>query len=257
MLEAIVRKFLYYPEPIRPEEPPPSYCGNAQEVWLDSAEGDRIHGLYWPAPSGRPTILFFHGNAQCVYEWALVREDLEPTQTGMLLIDYPGYGKSSGDPSEPGLYAAGTAAWQWLTERMPASDIIVFGKSLGGGVATEICRGRAPAGLILESTFTSIPAVATKLVPILPAGALLRSERYDSVDKLAEITCPVFVIHGTADDLIDVSQGKALYEAAGEPKDLWLVEGAGHNNVALRAGTEYGNRLRRWIDGVTQSSTES
>ncbi len=258
MLEGMVRKFLYFPERIAAHEPPPGYCGDVEEVFLDTETGERIHGLYWPPPEGRPVILFFHGNAQCVYEWALVRQDLESTHTGMFLIDYPGYGKSSGQPTEPGLYAAGKAAWDWLTKRMDSSRILIFGKSLGGGVAVEICRQvgqRRVAGLLLESTFRSIPSVATKLLPVLPAGALLRSERYDSIRKIGDIHCPLLVIHGTADQLIPASEGQALFDAAPKPKDIWLVTGAGHNNVALRAGDEYGRRIRDWIDEVTKPTS--
>lgn len=256
MLEGMVRKFLYFPERIPADEPPPTYCGDAEEVFVDTESGDRIHGLYWEPPPGRPVILFFHGNAQCVYEWALVREDLEATETGMLLIDYPGYGKSTGSPSEPGLYAAGRAAFSWLTDRVEPGRIIVFGKSLGGGVATEVCLAAEPAGLVLESTFRSIPSVATNLFPVFPAGALFHSERYDSIEKIPNIHCPVFVIHGSADQLIPVSEGQALFEAANEPKHLWIVEGAGHNNVALRAGTEYGRKLRTWIDDPLDVGTQ-
>ena len=256
MLEGIVRKFLYFPERIPANEPPPSYCGDAEELSLDTEAGDRIHGLYWEPPRGRPVILFFHGNAQCVYEWALVREDFEATETGMLLIDYPGYGKSTGTPSEPGLYAAGKAAFSWLTDRVGRERIFVLGKSLGGGVATEVCLGSEPAGLVLESTFRSIPSVAATLFPVLPAGVLLHSERYESIKKISDIHCPVFVIHGSADQLIPVSEGRALYEAANDPKNLWIVEGAGHNNVALRAGGEYGRRLRHWIDDPVGQDTK-
>jgi len=251
MMERIVQRFLYYPEKIAAHEPPPSYCGNAQEVWLETDHSDRIHGLFWPAPEGRPTIAFFHGNAQAVYMWALVREDLTAMDCGMLLIDYPGYGKSSGRPTEQGLYAAGRAALSWLNDRqIPDERIVVVGKSLGGGVSVEVAQNRSLCGLVLESTFTSIPAVASRLLPMLPQGLIFSSERYASIDKLPAITCPILVIHGTADKLVHVREGKTIYEQANPPKRLFLVDGAGHNNVALRAGTRYGATLRQWLDSV-------
>jgi len=251
MMERIVQRFLYFPERIAVDEPPPSYCGDVQEVWMESDASDRIHGLFWPAPKGRPTIAFFHGNAQAVYLWALVREDLAAMDCGMLLIDYPGYGKSSGRPTEQGLYASGRVALSWLNDRqIPNERIVVFGKSLGGGVSIEVARNRRLCGLVLESTFTSIPAVAARLLPMLPHSLIFSSERYASIEKVSAVSCPVLVIHGTSDKLIRVTEGKTLYENANPPKKLFLVEGAGHNNVALRAGTRYGATLRQWLDTV-------
>ncbi len=248
MLDALVRRFLYYPEPLPRDARVPGYCGPAREVWLSSALGDEINALYWEPPPGRPVLLYLHGNAQCIHEWALVREDLEGTETGMLLLDYPGYGKSTGQPREEGLYAAGRAGLEWLLERWPARLVVVFGKSLGGGVATEVAQDADLGALVLESTFTSVPAVARRLIPFLPEGAFPDTERYDSLSKIGKVRCPVLVIHGTEDELIPFEQGRRLYEAAPQPKEFFPVEGAGHNNVALVAGEGYASRLRAFLD---------
>lgn len=250
MLESVVRQFLYHPIQIRSDAPVPDDAGSAEEVWLDADDGERIHGLHWEAPAGRPTILFLHGNAQSVFEWSLVRLELTPLEAGLLLIDYPGYGKSSGSPSEQGLYAAGRAALRWLSDEAQVSGAktVVFGKSLGGGVAVEIARGQQLGAVILESTFRSIPAVARHLLPMLPVGAVLRQERYDSASKLPELDAPLLVIHGTRDDLIPVSEGEALYEQANGRKELFLVDGAGHNDLSLVAGRSYGERIRAFLD---------
>ncbi len=249
MLEGLVRRFLYHPTVLEKDALPPRWARGASEVWLDSGAGDRIHGLRWPAPDGRPTLLYLHGNAQSVFEWSLVAEDLSALEAGLLLVDYPGYGKSSGSPSEGGLYAAGRAALDLLADEVGEERVVLLGKSLGGGVATEVARGRERlAGLVLESTFRSLPSVAARLLPMLPAGALLRSERYDSLSRMAELRAPVLVVHGTDDELIPVEEGLALHEAARPPKALWLVDGAGHNDVSAVAGPAYGARLRAWLD---------
>ena len=250
MLENLIRQFLYYPEPIAPDEPLPSYIRGAAEVRIATPRDQTVHGLYWPAPEGRPTILFFHGNAQTVFEWALIAEELAPLACGLLLIDYPGYGKSPGAPSEPANYDAGEGALQWLLRdrQVPPGQILIFGKSLGGGVACEIAQNRPVGGVILESTFTSIPAVLKHLIPFLPAGAALKTEIYDSLAKIPLIAAPVLVVHGTADDLIPVTEGQTLFAGANQPKQLYLVEGAGHADVSLRAGPAYGATLRQWID---------
>ena len=220
---------------------------------MRASDGNEIHGLYWPPPAGagaaRPTVLFLHGNAQTVFEWAMVRADLQALEAGMLLIDYPGYGKSQGRPAEASLYAAGHAALDWLqAERDTAiGDIVVFGKSLGGGVATELCVERAVRGLILESTFCSVPEVARRLIPFMPGSLVFKSERYASSERMARITAPVLVIHGDGDSLIPVDQGRALHERANEPKSLYIVAGAGHNDVAPTAGAAYGRTIAEWL----------
>ena len=252
MIESLVQRFLYYPVVLDRNAPMPYYVKGAREVWMKSGDGNEIHGLYWAPPIDRPTLLFFHGNAQSVFEWALIFEEFEPMECGLLLIDYPGYGKSSGKPSEAGLYAAGQAAYDWLIgeAKTPADKIIAFGKSLGGPVASKVAHDNAVMGLILESTFESIPAVARKLIPILPADAVFRSERYDTASRIEAIGVPVMVVHGTDDDLIPVEQGQALYNAAREPKKLYLVDGAGHNDVSMVAGQIYGRTLAQWLDSI-------
>ncbi len=252
MLGGLIRKFLYYPMKVRRDQPLPYYAQGAKEVFFNTEDGNEIHALHWPADEGRPTILFLHGNAQSVFEWALIYEELEPMDCGLFLIDYPGYGKSTGEPSEQSLYAAGRAAMKILTEEkgVPEDRVIVFAKSLGGGVATEITQNRNVLGLVLESTFTSIPAVAKMLFPMLPAGMVFKTEIYDSGTKLKNIHVPILVVHGTIDEIIPFSEGEQLYALASEPKEFYVVKGAGHNDVSMRAGAEYGSRLRAWLDGI-------
>ncbi len=245
--ENLARKFLYYPDRLPPDMPPPRWAGGAEEVWMECDDGVNIHGLWWPEPQGAPVILFLHGNAQEVYSWSLVHEELAATGCRLLLIDFHGYGKSGGVPHEAGLYLDGKAALGWLRERdVGDSDIVVFGKSLGGGVACEIARGRQFKTLVLESTFTSLASVARNLFPFLPKGVPL-GEAYDSISKLPQARCPVLVIHGERDELIPVSEGQALFDAAPEAKEFYLVPGAGHNDVSLVAGPEYARRIATFL----------
>ncbi len=253
LFEGIIKNFLYYPTKLSPDASPPAYAGDAEQVWIASADGERIHGLYWSAPAERPTVLFFHGNAQSVFEWALVQQELAPLECGLLLIDYPGYGKSSGSPSEAGLFAAGRASLSWLADQQntPASDVILFGKSLGGPVAVEVAQQVTVKGVVLESTFRSFPSAVSRVIPLLPADSLIQTERFEVISKVATIGAPLLVIHGTTDQLIPCEEGRQLYERAAEPKQLYLVEGAGHNDVSLVAQSEYAARLRRWLDEVS------
>ncbi len=251
MLESVVRQFLYHPTFLSPDAPPPSWAAGSAEVWFESEMGDRLHGLHWAASADRPTVLFFHGNAQSVFEWALVREDLVALDCGLFLIDYPGYGKSSGRPNESGFYAAGQAALSWLTGDggVSPSAVIVFGKSLGGPVAAKIAADHSNLrGVVLESTFRSIPHVARVLLPMLPVGAVLKSERYETEISVGRIEIPLLVIHGTQDTLIPVGEGESLFESANCAKELYLVTGAGHNDVAYVAGRSYGKRIMSWLE---------
>ncbi len=244
----MVRRMLYYPDRLPPDLPPPRWAGRCEEVRLPCEDGVDIHALWWPEPEGTPVILFLHGNAQEAYSWSLVRRELEPLGCRMLLPDYHGYGKSGGEPREESLYMDGRAALAWLAEGgMSGRDIVVFGKSLGGAVACEISQGRELGALILESTFTSLASVARRLFPLLPPAAEL-PEKYASIDKIGSARCPVLVIHGDRDELIPVSEGLALYDAAPAPKQLYLVEGAGHNDVSSVAGPSYAQRIGSFLE---------
>lgn len=259
MLEILVRQFLYYPTVLARDARLPSWAEGAEEVWITAGDSGRVHGLFWSPPAGRPTILFLHGNAQSVFEWSMVAGELAPMDCGLLLIDYPGYGKSSGKPSEGGCYAAGRGALQWLVGAagIPEDEIILFGKSLGGGVATGIAVGRSFLGIVLESTFRSIPSVARRLMPLFPTDALLKSERYDTASRIGEIQVPILVIHGRRDELIPFEEGQALFDLANEPRELYVVERAGHNDVSTVAGQAYGDTLRAWLDGITDRGGNS
>ncbi len=252
-----LRRFLYYPEKLPQDLPPPAHAAGGQEVWLTTTDGEAIHALFYAPPPGRPTVLFFHGNAGHAYGWALVRHDLARLEAGLLLLDYRGYGKSSGRPTERGLALDAEAGLAWLASRGVApQQVVLFGKSLGGGVAVELARGRPLLGLVLESTFTSIPAVARHLFPVFPVGDLF-PDRFESLTKLAEVRCPVLVVHGRDDGLIPVSEGQALFDAVRGPRELWIVEGADHNDVSWVAGAAYGERLRAWLDGLAAPVSDS
>jgi fermentation-respiration switch protein FrsA (DUF1100 family) len=243
----LARKFLYYPDRLPADMPPPRWAGGAEEVWMDCEDGVRIHGLWWSEPQGAPVFLFLHGNAQEVYSWSLVHMELAPIGYRLLLIDFHGYGKSGGEPHEAGLYLDGKAALAWLAERgVEDKDIVVFGKSLGGGVACEIAQDRQLAALVLESCFSSLASVSRKLFPFLPKGVPL-GEVYDSISKLPRASCPVLVIHGEMDELIPVGEGLELYAAAPEPKELYLVPKAGHNDVSMVAGPAYARRINGFL----------
>jgi fermentation-respiration switch protein FrsA (DUF1100 family) len=149
----------------------------------------------------------------------------------VLIFDYPGYGKSEGSPTEAGCYSAATAAFDWLTDtqHIPANRIILFGESLGGGVATEMAMRRQHRAMVLKSTFTSVPNMARTSWLTSSSAPLVRNQ-FDNLAKIGRCPSPVYIAHGDLDQMIPLSQGEQLYQAAPSPKRFVLLKGLGHND---------------------------
>ncbi|HSS64832.1 MAG TPA: alpha/beta fold hydrolase [Gammaproteobacteria bacterium] len=204
-----------------------------EDVWLQSADGVRIHGWFIPHAQPRGTLLFFHGNAGNIGDRLESIGIFHRLGLNILIIDYHGYGRSEGSPGEEESYSDAEAAWRHLVEtrRIPPGEIVVFGRSMGGGVAAWLAARVAPAALILESTFTSVPEMAAKVYPFFPVRLLARI-RLDAKAPLADVRAPVLVIHSAEDEIVPLEQGRALFEAAPEPKRFLELRG-GHNDGFL------------------------
>lgn len=204
-----------------------------EEVWLNAADGVRIHGWYVPHPRARGTLLFFHGNAGNIGDRLESLGIFHRLGLNTLIIDYHGYGKSGGSTGEAESYRDAEVAWRHLvdTRRIPPKSIVLFGRSMGGAVAAWLAARVAPAGLILESTFTSIPDMAAKVYPFFPVRLLARI-RLDAKASLAGVRAPVLVIHSADDEIVPLAQGRALFDAAPEPKSFLELRG-GHNDGFL------------------------
>ncbi len=202
-----------------------------KDVAFTSADGTTING--WWLPSANPgdgALLLACGNGgNLSHRGKLAAELHRKLGTGVLVFDYPGYGKNSGLPTEQSCYAAGDAAYHWLVNdaRIPADRIILMGESLGGGTAVELATRHKHRALDMIYTFTSLPAAAKYHYPFLPTY-LLMSTRFDNISKIGQCHEPVFIAHGTADAVVPFSQGEALYAAANSPKEFFWVGGAGH-----------------------------
>ncbi len=204
-----------------------------EEVWLTAADGVRIHGWFLPHPSARGTLLFFHGNAGNIGDRLESLAIFHRLGLNCLIIDYHGYGKSEGSPGEAQSYLDAEAAWEHLLQArgFKPEEIVIFGRSLGGGVAAWLAARVKPAGLILESTFTSVPDMAAKVYPFFPVRLLARI-RLDAKASLANVDAPVLVIHSAGDEIVPVAHGRALFDAASEPKRFLELRG-GHNDGFL------------------------
>jgi uncharacterized protein len=250
----------------------------AADVWFETADGVRLHGWFFKARRGREaagaaadaaraggaadasgagqaggaTVLYFHGNGGNVSYAAWVGGALSRRGFDVLLFDYRGYGQSGGEVGgERGLYADAEAAYRHLVDVLGVEPrrIVLYGQSLGTAAAAEVAARQPCGALVLESGLSSASDMAATILPWLPR-ALHRLAKYrlDTAAKLPGVRCPVFVAHGDRDEIIPIEQGRKLYAAAPEPKRLYVVDGAGHNDLTVVGGEPYFAALAEFIN---------
>ncbi len=213
---------------------------NCQEIFLDTADGERINALFFPNKR-EDVILYFHGNAGDLSGWQFVAEDFLPTGYNFMIIDYRGYGKSSGRLSENGLYLDAEAAYAYLTDKgFTPENILIYGRSIGSGVAVDLASKKPCQGLILESPFSSFTKLATEKFPVFFPSLYLRF-RFDSIHKIKDVKSPVIFLHGSDDTLIPSSHSLRLFEKFNGKKRLIVVPHGAHND--LHAFKEYSEFL--------------
>jgi fermentation-respiration switch protein FrsA (DUF1100 family) len=200
---------------------------------LPTEDGESLDAWHVPAradTNARGLVIVFHGNAGNISHRLDYLRMFHELGYASLILDYRGYGRSSGKPSEDGTYRDASAAWRHGTQALgyPAARIVLFGESLGGAVAAQLASVQRPAALVLASTFTSVPDLGSEIYPWLPVRLLTRI-RYDTRERLASITAPVLVIHSRSDDIIPFSHGEQLFAAAKPTKRFLEIEG-GHND---------------------------
>jgi fermentation-respiration switch protein FrsA (DUF1100 family) len=230
------------------EQTPGDWGLQYQDVNLTTSDGIQLHGWYIPHADSSKVLLFFHGNAGNISHRGASIEIFHRLGLNVFIIDYRGYGKSQGDPDEAGLYRDADAAWQYLTQQIgiDKDKIIIFGRSLGGAVATRLAAEVHPAALILESTFSSARDMAKSLFPIIYRLLIFRY-RFNSMSTIKQINCPLLVMHSPDDEIIPFHVGEKLYNAANEPKRLIKMKGD-HNNGFLLSQPAYEQSLRTFIN---------
>lgn len=229
-----------------------------EEVVLEAEDGVRLHGWYVPAAGGEAaqTFLFFHGNAGNISHRLDSLALFHDLGVATLIIDYRGYGRSGGQPSEQGLYRDARAAWRYLVDKrgLPPEAVIVFGRSLGAAVAAHLATERPVGGLVLESAFTSAPDLGAELYPLFPVRMLARF-RYPTRALVNEVNAPVLVVHSPDDEIVPFRHGQAIYEAAPEPKTFLRIQGD-HNTGFLQSRETYRNGLAAWLDSLPRDRPE-
>lgn len=226
-----------------------------EECFFPTSDGERLNG-WWCRPetpdastsaTTEMVLLWFHGNAGNLSQRAGLMLDLAAIPAQVFIIDYRGYGRSTGRPNEKGLYRDARAAWRYLTEdrRIGADRIVILGKSLGGAAAVDLATEVEPAGLIVESSFTSIPEMAAHHYPFIPRW-MVRT-KMDTLAKIGRVGCPILVIHSPADEVVPYAHGERLFQAAEGDKRFLEVPGAGHNELWLVGGSDYFGALREFL----------
>lgn len=221
-----------------------------EEVYFETADGETLHGWWLPHERPRATVLFHHGNAGNISHRLDTLRIFHDLGVNVLIYDYRGYGRSSGSPSEEGLYLDARAAWDWLTETrgIVSEKIILFGRSLGGAVASELATQVPAGGLIVESTFTSVPDIGAELYWWLPVRMLSRMN-FNAAANMAQVRMPVLIVHSVEDEIIPFSHGERLRQAAAEDGTLLEIRGD-HNTGFLASGERYRNGLDQFLGDI-------
>jgi len=253
MILGLEKFALYFPE--RPLGATPRSEGLAYEdVWFSASDGVTLHGWLVPAPGARVTVIWFHGNAgnigDRVHNIGYLHRVL---RVNVFIFDYRGYGQSQGnrsDLSEEATYRDGQGAVAYLRGRSDVRQTagVYFGRSLGAAVAVELARAHPPAGLILETAFTTLKDVARVHYPFVPLWFL--RTKYESLQKIPEIRVPLLILHGDRDEVVPLEQAKRLYAAANEPKQLYVIRGAHHNDTYVAGGAAYFDVWARFLQSL-------
>lgn len=245
--------FVYHPNPWTERDWAKASGLPLEEVWFKAEDGTKLFGWYVQSSASSPVLLWCHGNAGNIIHRLENLAELYRIGLSVFIFDYRGYGRSEGKPSEEGLYQDALAAYSYLVDRrgVRPERLVLFGRSLGASVAGEIASRKPAAGLILESPFPSIAAMARAHYGGLPMHWLL-SGRFPLAERLARVTMPVLVIHGDYDTIVPIELGREVFAAAREPKSFYVIEGADHNNTYHVGGRAYFQRLARFIAEVTR-----
>jgi fermentation-respiration switch protein FrsA (DUF1100 family) len=210
----------------------PALLPKREIVCLTTADGLNLRSWYFKAArADMPTVIFFHGNAGDIGNHLPFAKFLIETGYGLLALEYRGYGGNPGKPREAGLIEDGRAAFAFLkTQGIPDAGVVLYGESLGTGIAVALAAEHHVRALVLRSPYSSIADVAAIQLPYLPARWLVR-DKFDSLARIGLNKAPLFIFHGANDRLIPLALGRELFEAAAEPKTWLTIDGVGHNDV--------------------------
>lgn len=241
---------LYVPSR-RMMDSPSDYGMVFEEACIRTSDGKNLYGWWFPREGARVSIIVMHGNAGNISGRIWMAGNLLDLGANVLLFDYRGYGRSKGFPTEKGTYRDALAAYDWVREKTAASTdhkIVVYGRSLGGAIAIYAATERPVDGLIVESTFTSVPDMASHIYPFLPLRYMC-AYRYASIARAPALRMPKLVAHSRTDEMIPFEMGQQLFEAMPEPKTFIEITGD-HNNSGWPATPAYWDAISAFIDHI-------
>jgi len=227
------------------------------EIHYQTSDRIRISAWYIPVKNPKATVLFCHGNAGNISHRLESIKIFQLLQLNTFIFDYRGYGQSEGRTTENGTYLDAVGAWNYLVEKQKISNhkIIIFGRSLGGAIAAWLAQKYSPAALIIESSFTSIPDIASKIYPIFPVRMLSRFN-YNTKEYLSNIRCPLLVIHSSDDEMIPFSHGSRLFESASQPKEFLQIRGS-HNEGFMLSKSQYMAGIKTFLYSCLLNSSDN
>jgi len=228
-----------------------------EDVYFQTSDGVQLNGWFVPAESPKGTVLMFHGNGGNISHRLDTIAIFHKLGYNAMIIDYRGYGRSEGSPSERGTYRDAEAVWTYLTRKrkIDPKRIVLFGRSLGGAVAAWLAVEKHSAGLIIESTFTSVPDRGAELYKFLPVRFLARIN-YDTLGRIGKLRCPLLVVHSRDDSIIPFHHGEQLFAAAKEPKQFREISG-GHNDGFMTSESVYTDALSEFLSSAIPPEDDS
>src|SRR5215813_3746076 len=227
------RSLMYFPERVRTAPAAAGFPG-AEEIVLDSADGERVIAWHVAPRGDRPVVLYFHGNGGALRYRVDRFRALTADGTGLVALSYRGYGGSSGTPTETGLINDALAAYAFTRARYPAERIVLWGESLGTGVAVALAAQQPVGHLILQSPFTSAADVGAHRYWFVPVGLLMK-DQFRSDLRIGKVTAPVLVLHGDRDNIVPMALAERLYGLINAPKRFVRFAGIGHNDLGAEA----------------------
>jgi uncharacterized protein len=246
ILEYSEKGIVFFPDPYLVGTPA-DFGLPYDDVYFEAADGVKLHG-WWVPKAGAPVLVWFHGNAGNIsHRLENIHLLLDRVGVQVFIFDYREYGRSQGRISREGTFLDAAAAYRYAVETrgMPPQEIILFGRSLGTALATDLAIRKPCRGLILESAFTNSSDMAKMIAPFMFDWR--PKVPYDNLGKIDRVKVPVFIIHGADDEIIPVAMGRRLFAAANSPKDLYIIPGAHHNDTYGVGGREYFERLKAFI----------
>lgn len=225
---------------------------NLREVKLKAPDGAALIAWWIPSKPGKPTLLYFHGNADSLMERLPRMERFSAAGYGVFMPAYRGYSGSEGTPTESTLIGDAVTAYDALREKgVSEKNIVLYGESLGTGVAIQLAEKRQAEGIVLDAPYTSLTDVAQLAYPFIPVRPFM-TERFESRSHIQRLKIPLLIMHGTEDQVIPISLGRELFAAANEPKTFITIKGAAHSNIYEYGAFSY---LDRFLSDLPVAST--